>query len=89
MKKWKTQKTKAKTLKMQSEKEQETYKNLEVKFKKVGAKWMSQLRNQSGNNQTPSLWFYEEDKEATVENLAFKNDTTNLNMEDMKVSEIV
>lgn len=37
------------------QKKQETYKQPEVKFKKVGAKCMPQLRNRSGNKQSDTL----------------------------------
>lgn len=51
---------------------------------------MPQLRYQSGNKQSDTLSVvHEEEKEVTIKNLALKNDETYLNMEGMKVSEII
>lgn len=38
-----------------NQKKQETYRQPEVKFKKVGAKCMPQLKNQSGSTQSDTL----------------------------------
>lgn len=55
MKKMKNLKNKSKNFKDAIKKRQETHKQPEVKFKKVGAKCMPQLRNQSGNRPSNTL----------------------------------